>query len=204
MHPVRSIRAFSILLLTLALPMATAWGCAGTQEPPPDLPSGPSTESSAVAEPALPPLPKGHVWRVEVMRVMSPGMGSFLQRLDVREKLDGDGRFIGFEILRLKGDPTFWQGSELRTGDVITSVNGVPVEHYKDVFKVWQSLATVTTLEVSYTRNGKPMFLRLEIHDEGEDAGAIRATTAAAASSAWPGATPAASSSAPAPAGSSR
>lgn len=191
--------------------MATAWGCAGTQEPPAEMPAGPSAETSAAAEPSLPPLPKGHVWRVEVMRVMSPGMGTFLQRLEVREKLEGEGNFVGFEILRLKGDPTFWQGSELRTGDVLTRVNGVSVEHYKDVFKVWQSLATATLLEVSYTRNGKPMLLRLEIHDDGEDAG----TPGAAASqpkTSWPAQSssasvstpPAGSVSAPAPSGSAR
>lgn len=164
----------------------TASGCAGTQEPAPDVPSGPTAEVSAVAEPVLPPLPKGHVWRVEVMKVMSPGMGAFLGRLDVREKLDADGNFTGFEILRLKGDPGFWQGSELRTGDVLTRVNGVSVEHYKDVFKVWQSLATATTLEVSYVRGGKPMMFRLEIHDEEGDAGAPAPKAPPQPKPAWP------------------
>ena len=73
-------RAVLVLLVTLTVPMAALWGCAGTQEPPPDLPTNPPPDDSSMAEPALPPLPAGHVWRVEVMRVMSPGMGAFLQK----------------------------------------------------------------------------------------------------------------------------
>lgn len=189
-------RAVLVLLVTLTVPMAALWGCAGTQEPPPDLPTNPPPDDSSMAEPALPPLPAGHVWRVEVMRVMSPGMGAFLQRLDVREKLDDNGSFIGFEILRLKGDPALWKGADLKTGDVITRVNGVSVEHYKDVFKVWQSMATAPSLEVSYRRNGVARLLRLDIHDEGQDAGVPPAATTPAR--AWPASSAPASAAPPA------
>jgi len=113
----------------------------------------------------------------------------FLRRIDVRERLTEDGKFIGFEILRFKGEPSFWQGVDLRAGDVVLRVNGAPIGHYGQAFKVWQSLATAPSLVVTYDRAGQSRELRLEIHDEAMDAGGPPAP----AVSGWPKAPPSAS-----------
>jgi hypothetical protein len=143
--------------------------CGASPEPPAETPR-PAT-SRPPPEPGLPPLAAGHAWRVEVMRVMSPGMGAFLQRLEVREQLV-DGRFRGFRIMDLRGDPGFWRGTDLKPGDVVTRVNGRSIGHYKEAYKVWQSLATANLLEVEYERAGRPSVWRLVIHDEEKDGGA--------------------------------
>ena len=141
-------------------------------------------------DPALPPLPPGHVWRVQVMRVMSPGLGTFLQRLEVKEKLSDDAQFQGWEVIRLKGDPLFWQGVDLRPGDVILRVNGKVIGHYNEAYRVWKSLATASTIEVVYLRGSQQRELRYEIHDEtpapGTSAAPVPSPTASPSQSAWP------------------
>ncbi|MBI5531944.1 MAG: hypothetical protein HY898_04460 [Deltaproteobacteria bacterium] len=179
------------------VPAAACWavaiGCGASPEPPPETSSSAATETVA-QDFGLPPLPKGHVWRAQVMRVMSPGMPVFLQHIEVRERLTEDGKFIGWEVLRLKGEPSFWQGVDLRSGDVILRVNGASIGHYGQAFKVWQSLVTAPSLVVTYDRGGQTRELRWEIHDEASDAGA----TPAPATSSWPKAAPAGSAPPPA------
>jgi len=101
------------------------------------------------------------------MEVMSPGLGAFLQRVDVKEKLVG-GAFYGFQLLALNGDPEFWANSELAIGDVIKSVNGMPIGHYDEAFRVWQSLFTAPEIVVSYDRNGELRELRIVVHEDDE------------------------------------
>jgi hypothetical protein len=96
----------------------------------------------------------------------------FLRRIEVREKLTDDGKFIGFEVVRLKGDPTFWQGVDLRPNDLILRVNGQPIGHYSQAFKLWQSMATAPMLVVTFERAGQPHEYRLQIHDDSPDGGA--------------------------------
>jgi len=116
------------------------------------------------ADPELPKLPPGHVWREQVMRVMSPGLGAFLQRIEVKEKLSDDDQFQGWEVVRLKGEPQFWKGVDLRVGDVILRVNGRVIGHYNEAYKVWKQLATAPTIEIVYQRGTQQRELRSEIH----------------------------------------
>jgi type II secretory pathway component PulC len=144
----------------------------GSANPEPSYPTSDEAPPPA-PEQKLPPLPAGHVWRVEVMKVMSPGMPVFLQRIDVDPVLVA-GKFHGFRITALKGDPAFWRGSGLQVGDVITSVNGQPIERDQQAFDVWSQLATASELDVAYERGGQPKNLRLVIHDEDEIPGGAK------------------------------
>jgi PDZ domain-containing secreted protein len=127
------------------------------------------------------------------MEVMSPGLGAFLQRVNVKEQMVA-GQFHGFKILELRGDPTFWEGSDIRVGDVITSVNGGPIGHYDEAFRVWQSLATAPEIVVAYERRGDPKQLRIILHEDDESPEAVKksASSPAAAPAAEPASAPAA------------
>lgn len=145
--------------------VASVAGCAGTQEPPPASPE--SSEAAPPPPPALAPLPKGHVWRAQVMEVMSPGLGAFLQRVEVKEQLV-EGQFAGFKILALRGEPGFWEGVDLQVGDVIKTVNGESIGHYDKAYDVWRSLVTAPEILVAYDRGQEQRELRILIHDEEE------------------------------------
>jgi hypothetical protein len=155
---------WSFLLLAIA---CSAAACGGTHQEPADSPSSDDLTPPPAPEIKLPELPAGHVWRVDVMKVLSPGMAVFLQRLEV-EKVLKDGKFHGFRIVALHGDPAFWRPSGLQVGDVITSVNGQPIGHYDQAYAVWTQLATAEELQVAYERGGQAREFRLRIHDEDE------------------------------------
>jgi type II secretory pathway component PulC len=95
--------------------------------------------------------------------VLSDGLGSFLQRVFVDAAFQ-NGQFIGFRIIELKGPG--WNGVDLKPGDVVTSVNGFPVEHPEQAQQAFMSLAVASELRVDYERDGKPRTLRLDIVDQ--------------------------------------
>jgi general secretion pathway protein C len=96
------------------------------------------------------------VARSAVNDVVSHGLGAFLQRIE----LDGrpvriDGKFHGFRVAALHDDP-FWHGVDLKPGDVVTSVNGLPIERPEQAQTVFDSLEVAGELRVAYDRDGQP------------------------------------------------
>jgi hypothetical protein len=157
-----SIRALAVLTCIAIAPCA----CGGAQGEP----ETPAPSHALPAPVPLGSLPAGHVWRYDVMKVMSPGLGAFLQRIDVQEKMV-DGKFHGWQVSELRGEPGFWGGVDLHNGDVITMINGQPIGHYDEAYRVWSSLATAPELVVSFERGQEARELRFVIHDEGEAGG---------------------------------
>ncbi len=88
-----------------------------------------------------------------MVAVVDEGLGTFLQRVQVEPSLQ-DGRFQGFRIVALQPE-NFWREIDLRTGDVVTAVNGKSVEQPATAFEVFESLRTVGELRVSLLRDGQ-------------------------------------------------
>jgi type II secretion system protein C len=64
------------------------------------------------------------------------------------------GKFHGFRIAALH-DSAFWKGVDLRPGDVVTSVNGFPIEHPEQAERAFESLDVASELRVAYERDGQ-------------------------------------------------
>lgn len=122
--------------------------CAGGSQEPlyPDIVPEPAAERRA-------PLPNGTLARAQVVELVNQGLGSFLQRVQLEPSLQ-EGKFSGFRLLELQ-PPTFWEGVDLMTGDVVTHVNGKSIEAPEQAFEVFESLRQAKTLSVSYLRGGK-------------------------------------------------
>jgi type II secretory pathway component PulC len=73
------------------------------------------------------------------------------------------GKFRGFRIAALRG--TFWSGVDLMPGDVVTTVNGLPIERPEQAQAAFDSIAAATELRVAYERNGQPRELVYRIVD---------------------------------------
>jgi type II secretory pathway component PulC len=87
------------------------------------------------------------------MATLSRGLGDFLTRLELEPLLTG-GKFRGWRIVKLRqGDP-LWAGVDLAPGDVVTSVNGRPIERPEQALVAFQSLAIASELRVAYERDG--------------------------------------------------
>src|SRR6185436_7787143 len=96
--------------------------------------------------------PPGALWREDVNFTVDEGLGYFLQRVSVEPEIVG-GKFQGFRIVELR-PADYWQGVDLRPGDVVTQVNGLPIERDIDAYEAFQSLRAATSLRVSLVRGG--------------------------------------------------
>ncbi len=75
------------------------------------------------------------------------------------------GRFHGFRIMALH-DSAFWRGVDLKPGDVVTAVNGSPIERPEQAQSVFDSLPTASAVRVAYDRNGQTREIAYTIADE--------------------------------------
>jgi len=117
------------------------------------VPEGTEEEEAVNREPARPAPPAGSLWRDEVNATVEAGLGWFLQRLEVEPVAEG-GAFRGFRIVTLK-TPDFWQGVDLRPGDVVVSVNGMPIERDIQAFEAFEALKKAPELRVKLLRGGR-------------------------------------------------
>jgi hypothetical protein len=129
---------------------ALASGCGGSlmdepirSEPPP------AAVATAAQKPAPPP---GSLFRQDVNDTVEEGLGYFLQRVTVDPDLAA-GKFQGFRIVELR-PAEYWQGVDLKPGDVVTKVNGLPIERDIDAYQVFEGLRAAPELRVTFTRGG--------------------------------------------------
>ncbi|HEX5097952.1 MAG TPA: hypothetical protein VFV94_00560 [Polyangiaceae bacterium] len=101
--------------------------------------------------------------RGDVVTVVDAGFGTFLERVQVEPSLDA-GRFRGWTIVELT-PPGFWEAVDLKPGDIVTSVNGMPIEREMDAWAAFQSLKTAREIDVSYYRAGAERKLAYRIVD---------------------------------------
>jgi S1-C subfamily serine protease len=123
----------------------------GPSYPESEYPTAPPAGVSASAD-DFAPAPPGALWRRDVDEVVDAGLGKFLQRAELRAQLH-EGTFVGFRVLELR-PPAWWQGVDLVPGDVITQVNGMPIEQPTEAHAAFESLRKSDKLVVSYLRDG--------------------------------------------------
>jgi S1-C subfamily serine protease len=147
------LRTASVFLL---LGLITACGSAPPRAAPPPPAPAPSVPVRKLASP-----PAGTLYRSDVQALVNRGFPSFLQRVEVEPSLD-NGKFKGWAIVALN-PPEFWRGVDLKPGDVVVSVNGLPIERETEAFDAFESLRSAERLEVAYVRGGEPRKLVYKI-----------------------------------------
>lgn len=134
-------------------------GPTSTSSQPRPGPSQSSTKTDAsVVAPVAKVVPPGSVSRTEVDAVLKEGPQAFISRLRVRATFRG-GRFFGWKLLSYRGP-----GPLLR-GDIVCSINHLPIERPDEFMKVWADLASARELTVDLYRKGAPLTLRYPIAD---------------------------------------
>jgi type II secretory pathway component PulC len=143
--------------------IAVALIACGGESPPPASPA-PAASASAAASAAAPQPTGPGLSRAVVQAVVKDGLPTFLQRLEVDADLDGR-KFRGWRITRLV-DAKLFQGVDLAPGDVVTSVNGFPLERPEQAQMAFDSLTVASELRVDYERNGQKKALVYPIVDD--------------------------------------
>jgi S1-C subfamily serine protease len=143
---------------TVLFTLGLSFACAGSPPEPAVAPTPPKP----VTAPA-PAAPLTTLRRPDVVGVVESGFGSFLQRVQVEPNLAA-GRFRGWTIVDLRPSGV-WEPVDLKPGDVVTSVNGLPIERDTEAYAAFESLRTASQLKVDYVRDGAPRSLAYPIVD---------------------------------------
>lgn len=162
----------------LAVALTLSLSACGGSEP---QPAAPPRLNANVPAPHVEPGPKDAVSRASVDATLKGGLGRFLSYVDIEAVVE-KGKFVGWRILELRGPQGTWDGVDLAVGDVVTSVNGFPVERDYQADKAFHSLAVASEIRVSLLRGGKKSELRLAIVDDASPMPASSAPTSDAAS----------------------
>ncbi len=124
------------------------------------------TQTAAAVEPEperpppAPPASEGTIVRAELDPVLEAGLGRFLQRVATEPHLDA-GRFVGHRITELRGE--LFAGVDLRPGDTLLRINGMPIERPEEALAAWNALRVASELTIDLLREGAPRQLRFAI-----------------------------------------
>ncbi len=159
--PLVLVAGFTLFAIGTPLSLCSCAGArpapVAAEAPPPGPP--PSTPPAVVAPPdhAVP--------RSALHAVVSQGLGAFLRHVDIDDQpVFIGGKFHGFRIAGLR-DAKFWSGVDLKPGDVVTSVNGFPIERPEQAQTAFESLEVASELRIALERGGQPRELTYSIVD---------------------------------------
>lgn len=152
--------AFSPRLALLVLCAGAAGMACGASYSGPEYPAKPPAGVN-LGEEDLTPAPPGALWRRDVDAALDAGLGRFLQHADLEPEMQA-GAFVGFKIVELR-PPAWWQGIDLVPGDIVTQVNGMPIEQPTEAHAAFESLRKSDKLVVKYLRKAEPRELTFTI-----------------------------------------
>ncbi|MRG97095.1 serine protease [Polyangium spumosum] len=142
-------------LLSLAL-----LGCGGASEatPPPASPKPAPGAPAGVGDKAQAKAPD-KLERETLKTVLPMGLPWLLRRV-WPEEVFRDGKFAGWRLVAI---PEEWTGLDVRPDDVVTRINGKPVETPEQLWDAWTSLAVAPELRVTYERGAETKEIVLPI-----------------------------------------
>ncbi len=107
------------------------------------------------------PAPALELERREIERRLGVESGRILAETTLVPAMDA-GRVSGFTITRLP-QSTLLSDAGLRAGDVLTEVNGVPIDSLATLIGLWPRLQTESAVRAVVLRNGQPVSLSVNL-----------------------------------------
>lgn len=102
--------------------------------------------------------------RSDLDLVLGRGIAAFLQAVGVEEDLR-NGRFVGFRITSIDAERAWPTSVDLRVGDTVTSINGMPIERPEQAFRIWEEMRVASELRVDYLRGSERRVLRFAVRE---------------------------------------
>jgi hypothetical protein len=144
------VRSACLLVLASSLALGSA-ACAPSARPHPLPPAQPPRV--ALPPPPAPSVPPGHLARAEVDPILIQGAPWLLRQVMAKEVLARDSSFIGWRMIGLPED---WSSIDVRPGDIVSRVNGLPIMNAEELFAAWTSIGRTTEIRIDLTRDGAP------------------------------------------------
>lgn len=126
----------------------------------------PAPEAAAPRIEALPARLGGEleIARATVRAALAAGPQRFMSGI-LLDPFFVDRKFVGFKLARFyDGDPRF-APVDLKRGDVVLRVNGLPIERPDQFMRAWEELRTADEISIEYLRGAEKRLLRLRIRD---------------------------------------
>jgi len=89
-------------------------------------------------------------------KLLADGPASILAMVQTDSYMQ-NGKFAGFAIVAFRTTPPAFL--DLREGDVVTSINNLPIERPEQYFKIFEALKTATELKFDILREGEAQTL---------------------------------------------
>jgi general secretion pathway protein C len=126
------------------------------------LPTVPTTTAVApVPEPPPEDPPPRVMKREEVQRRLGEEMNRILSETAIRPVTE-DGRVIGVRLTRVAQDSLLTDAG-LRSGDVLTNINGTEIDGMATLISLWPRLQGATSLQARGLRDGRPFSISLNL-----------------------------------------
>jgi general secretion pathway protein C len=119
----------------------------------PSLPAG--------APPEDPETPAREMSRVEVQRRLGEEIPRILAETAVAPVME-EGRVVGVQVTRMP-EGSLLTDAGLRTGDVLTQINGTQIDGMGTLIGLWPRLQTATELRAVVVRNGQPFSILVSL-----------------------------------------
>jgi type II secretion system protein C len=123
-------------------------------------PAGPAAGRPALpagAPPEDPETPAREMSKVEVQRRLGEEIPRILAETAVAPVME-EGRVVGVQVTRLP-EGSLLTDAGLRTGDVLTQINGTEIDGMGTLIGLWPRLQSATELRATVLRNGQPFSL---------------------------------------------
>ena len=131
------------------------------QQAPARPPAPLRAETAPSVPPGMPPedpaTPAKTMERVEVQRRLGDEIPRILAETAVAPVME-DGRVVGVQVARL-AEGSLLTDAGLRSGDVITQINGTQIDGMATLIGLWPRLQSATELRAVVNRNGQPISL---------------------------------------------
>jgi general secretion pathway protein C len=99
--------------------------------------------------------------REEVQRRLGEEMNRILSETAIRPVTE-DGRVVGVRLTRVAQDSLLTDAG-LRSGDVLTNINGTEIDGMATLISLWPRLQGATSLQAKGLRDGRPFSISLNL-----------------------------------------
>ncbi|PYQ23962.1 MAG: hypothetical protein DMF81_06975 [Acidobacteria bacterium] len=127
---------------------------------PPPAPAAPTAAASA-AVPEDPTTPARSMERREMARRLGQEVPRILAETTLMPVTES-GQVAGFTLTRLP-EGTLLTDAGLRPGDVLTSINDVPIDSLATLIGLWPRLQSESDIHAVVVRNGRPVALTVHL-----------------------------------------
>ncbi|MBW2456156.1 MAG: hypothetical protein JRI68_16675 [Deltaproteobacteria bacterium] len=136
-------------LTTTAATLALTASVAACATAPPPSPKKAPPAPTPKEQPPEPPA-SDELHRTQLEAVLRRGPARLLANVPIEAVTEKDN-FVGWRVQEL---PIAWKDIELKPGDVVTSVNAMPLKTPTEFWAAWTSLTVASELKVGYLRDG--------------------------------------------------